>query len=29
MAAGRRPDLKKVREVLHGEYTRGHFARPV
>jgi U32 family peptidase len=27
--AGQRPDVKKVRDFLHGEYTRGHFARPV
>ncbi|HEY4305622.1 MAG TPA: DUF3656 domain-containing protein [Gemmatimonadaceae bacterium] len=29
LAAGNRPDTNAVRELLHGEFTRGHFARAV
>jgi putative protease len=29
LTAGDRPDTSAVRELLHGEFTRGHFARAV
>jgi putative protease len=29
LVAGDRPDANAVRELLHGEFTRGHFARAV
>jgi putative protease len=29
ISAGRRLDVTEVRALLGGEYTRGHFARPV
>ncbi len=29
LTAGNRPDASAVRELLHGEFTRGHFARAV
>jgi putative protease len=29
LAAGTRADATAVRELLHGEFTRGHFARAV
>ena len=29
LAAGERPDVDSIRELFHGEFTRGHFARAV
>jgi putative protease len=29
LAAGANPDTDAVRDLFHGEFTRGHFARAV